>query len=74
MFVSYKCHILIELTFIKESMLIKEVHQKCDTCHYCFFLSYSFKFQPNVCNRYDILLMVSMNPSDIAIFWLLLYY
>ena len=22
-----------------------------DICHYWYFLSYSFKFQPNVCNR-----------------------
>ena len=23
----------------------------CDICHYWSFLNYSFKFQPNVCNR-----------------------
>ena len=33
--------------------------------HWCF-LNYSFKFQPNICNRYHDLLM-SMNLSDIAI-------
>ena len=40
---------------------------KCDICHYWYFLNYSFKFQPNVCNRCHDLLMMSMNPSDIAI-------
>ena len=25
--------------------------KECDTCHYWCFLNYSFKFQPNVCNR-----------------------
>ena len=40
--------------------------KECDTCHYCYFLNYSFKFQPNVCNGYYDLLM-SMNLSDIAI-------
>ena len=35
--------------------------------YYWYFLNYSFKFQPNVCNRCHDLLMMSMNPSDIAI-------
>ena len=38
-----------------------------DICYYWYFLNYSFKFQPNVCNRCHDLLMMSMNPSDIAI-------
>ena len=41
--------------------------KKCDICHYGYFLNYSFKFQPNVCNRCHDLLMMSMNLSDIAI-------
>ena len=28
-------------------------------CHYWYFLKYSFKFQPNVCNRCHDLLMMS---------------
>ena len=28
MFVYYKCYIMIELAFLKESMLTKQVHQK----------------------------------------------
>ena len=39
----------------------------CDICHYWSFLNYSFKFQPNVCNRWDNLLMMLLNLSDIAI-------
>ena len=31
------------------------------------FLNYSFKFQPNICNRYHNLLMITMNLSDIVI-------
>ena len=38
-----------------------------EICHYWYFLSYSFKFQPNVCNRCHDLLVTSMKPSDIAI-------
>ena len=43
------------------------VSKECDICHYWYFLSYSFKFQPNVCNRCHDLLIMSMNLSDIAI-------
>ena len=41
--------------------------KKCDICHYWYFLCYSFKFQPNVCNRYHDSLTMSMKLSDIAI-------
>ena len=58
----------IELTFLKELMLIKQIHKKeCDICHYWYFLNYSLKFQPNVCNRCNDLLMMSMNLIDIVI-------
>ena len=39
----------------------------CDICHYWYFLNYSFKFQPNVCNMCHDLLMMSINLSDVAI-------
>ena len=38
--------------------------KECDTYHYCFFLNYSFKFQPNVCNRFHDLSIMSMNISN----------
>ena len=41
--------------------------KECDSCHYWYFLNYSLKFQPNVCNRCHDLLMMSMDLSDIAI-------
>ena len=41
--------------------------KECDVCHYWYFLNYSFKFQPNVCNRCHDLLMMSINLSDIAV-------
>ena len=41
--------------------------KECDVCHYWYFLNYIFKFQPNVCNRCQDLLMMSTNLSDIAI-------
>ena len=42
--------------------------KECDNCYYCYFLNYSFKFQPNVCNRCHDLLIISMDLSDIAFF------
>ena len=41
--------------------------KECNICHYWHFLNYSFKFQPNVCNRCHDLLMMSRNLTDIAI-------
>ena len=41
--------------------------RECDCLHYWYFFSHSFTFQPNVCNRCDNLLMMSMNLSDIVI-------
>ena len=41
--------------------------KECDICHYWFFLNYTFKFEPIVCNRCHDLLMISLNLSDIAI-------
>ena len=39
MFVYYKCYIMIELTFLKELMLIEQVHQKV----WCLSLLVFFK-------------------------------
>ena len=69
MFAYYKCYILRELTFLKESMLIKQVHQKS-----VIFATIGISwivlnwYQPNVCNRCHDLLMMSMYLTDIAIF------
>ena len=41
--------------------------KECYVCHYWYFLNYSFKFQPNACNMYHDLLMISIKLSDIAI-------
>ena len=40
---------------------------ECDVCHYWYFLNYSFKFQPNVYNRWHDLLVMPMKLSDIAL-------
>ena len=61
---------MIELTFLKELMLLKEEYQKSENiciCHYCYFLNSGFRFQPNVCNGCHDLLMISINLSNIAI-------
>ena len=59
---------MIELTFLKELMLIAQVNQKSmlfDTIF--FFLNKGFKFEPNVCNGCHNLLMMSMKLRDTAI-------
>ena len=59
---------MIELTFLKELMLIKQGNPKnAIFVAIGIFLNRGFKSQPNVCNRCHDLLMISMNLSDIAI-------
>ena len=59
---------MIELTFLKEFMLIKQVYQNIIMfVTIVIFLNYSFNFQPNVCRRCRDLLILSINLSDIAI-------
>ena len=41
--------------------------KECDICHYWYFFNKSFKFQPNVCNRFHDLLVMLMNLSEISI-------
>ena len=41
--------------------------RKCDICHYWYCLDKGFKFQPNICNGCQDVLMMSMNLSNIAI-------
>ena len=58
------------MTFVKE--MIKQVNKasaskECDIYPYWYFLNYSFKFEPNVCNRFHDLLMMFVNLSNIAI-------
>ena len=35
-------------------------------CRCCYFLDKGFKFQPYVCNSWNDVLMMSVNPSDIV--------
>ena len=57
---------MIELTFLKELMLIKQANQK-SVIFAWYFLHEGFKFQLNVWNGCHDLLMMSMNLSDFAI-------
>ena len=58
----------MELTFLKELMLIKQVHQKSVIfITIGIFLNKGFKFQRYVCNRCHDLLMMSINLIGITI-------
>ena len=37
-----------------------DVSKECNICHYLYFLTKGFKFQPNVCNGYHDMLMMFM--------------
>ena len=68
-FVYYKCHISIDLTFLKKLMLVRQANQKSVIfVTIGAFLNKGFKFQPNAFNRCHDWLMKPMNLSDIAIF------
>ena len=55
--------VISERTDVNKTSALKE----CDVCHYWYFLDYSFKCSPNVCNRCHDLSMMSINLTDIAI-------
>ena len=65
-FILKKNYIMIELTFLKKLILIKQ-ELKCAVCPYWYFLNYSFMFQPNVCNRCHDLLLMFLSLSNTAI-------
>ena len=52
-----------EETDVNKTSALKEL----DVCIYWYVLNFSFKLQPNVCNRCHDLLMRSVNLSDISI-------
>ena len=67
MFVYYECYVSIELTFLKEFILIKQVQEKSVIFVTIAFLNSSLKFQPSACNGCHGLLMMSLNLSDIGV-------
>ena len=52
---------------VSEGIGVTKTSKLCNICHYWHFLKYSFKFQPNVCNRCHDLLMMSISLIGIAI-------
>ena len=57
---------MTELIFLKVLMLIRQLHQECNICHYLYFVDNLFKFQAYVCNGCHTSMM-SMRYIDIAI-------
>ena len=59
---------MIELRFLKEMMLIRQVNEKeCDICHYWYFLFKGLKSQLDVYKGYHCALMMSTNLTNIAV-------
>ena len=42
--------------------------KKCIICHFWFSLDKGFKFQPQICNRYHDVWMMSVNLRHITVF------
>ena len=59
----YDLIVVSEGTDVNKTSASKE----CYVCHYWCFLSYIFKFEPNVCNRGHDLSMMCKNFRDTAI-------
>ena len=66
MFAYYKCYIRTD-TSIGIDVNKTSKSEKCDICHYLYFLNKAFKFKPKVTNRCYDLLMMSLNLNDIAL-------
>ena len=41
--------------------------KECDVCHYWYFLSKGFKYEPHLCNGCHDLKQKAMNFNDVAI-------
>ena len=69
MFIQILKILYYDRTDVSEGLYINKTSasEECDIFHYLYFLNYSFKFQPNICNRCHYLLMISMKFSDVAI-------
>ena len=48
-------------------MLIKQICQKCDICHYWYFKDVVFKYEPCLCNGCHDLMQKAMSFNNIAI-------
>ena len=48
-------------------ILIKQLHQKCDVCHYWYFKDIGFKYEPYLCNGCHDLMQKAMNFNDVTI-------
>ena len=59
---------MIELTFLRESVLINQVHEKSVIIvTICIVLHKWITFRANVCNGYHYILMIAISLKDIAI-------
>ena len=51
----------------KKLMQTKQVHQKNELCHYCFFKDIGFKFEEHICNKCHDVLMMAHSLKNIGI-------
>ena len=58
---------MIGFIFQKGLILTKQMHQKCDICHYWYFLDKNFKYESYLCNGCHDLMKKAINFNDVAI-------
>ena len=58
---------MIGCIFQKGLILTKQMHQKCDICHYWYFLDKNFKYESYLCNGCHDLIQKAFNFNDVAI-------
>ena len=59
-----------ELIFQKGLMLIKQIYQKSDICHYWYFKDIGYKYEPYLCNGCHDLMQKGMGFNNIAIVYI----
>ena len=58
---------MTKLTFQKGLMLIKQICQECDICHYWCFKDIGFKYEPYLCNGCQDLMQKAISFTNIAV-------
>ena len=48
---------------------IKQMHQKCTSCHYWYFKDIRFKYEPYVCNSCHSLMQKVISLNDVVIIY-----
>ena len=57
---------MIGLICQKELMLIKQIYQNCEICHYWFISEKNVKYKPYLCNGFQDSMQEAMTFNDLS--------